>query len=268
MALLLAAGACREQAPNGLVLIKGGTVSNKKSGFYGKELFVRDYYIGKYEVTQAEWVAVMGSNPSSFKGEDLPVESVSWYDCIEYCNQRSGREGLSPYYQITRSRMDPDNTDELDDLRWSVTIDTTANGYRLPTEVEWEYAASGGRRSKGFVYPGGDDIDALAWYWKNAGDQYLSGFWSWPSVTKNHNRTRPVGGKRSNELGIYDMAGNVREWCWDGQPADSSRAIVGRIWKGGGWIGADFCCTIAFRAAHQANGKGPDQGFRVCRNIH
>jgi sulfatase modifying factor 1 len=265
-AILVVANACSQKAPDKFVLIKGGTVKNTKSNFFGKGITIADYYIGKYEVTQKEWMEVMGSNPSTFKGDNLPVETVRWYDCIEYCNKRSIKEGLQPYYNIDSNKKDPDNTNALDDLKWTVTINAEANGYRLPTEAEWEYAAGGGERSRSYSYSGSNNIDDIAWYWKNAGNKYLSGFWSWNVLVKNNNKTKPVGTRRANELGLYDMSGNVREWCWDWQARNAPDDPQGRTWKGGGWIGADFCCELAFRAGLEANGKGPDQGFRVCRS--
>lgn len=267
MATVWLAGSCGRQAWDGLVLVKGGAFRNAKSAFYGRGIRVPDFYIGRYEVTQQEWMAVMGTNPSANQGDRLPVEGVSWYDCIGYCNARSVREGLTPYYTIRKGAPDINNADSLDDVKWVVRVNEGSNGYRLPTEVEWEYAASGGQRSRSYAYPGADNVDDIAWYWKNAGDVYLTGIWSWQALVKNHNKPQPVGGKAPNELGLYDMGGNVREWCWDAQAGDSIGVVTGRIWKGGGWIGADFCCAPSFRAEHSASGKGPDQGFRICRSV-
>ena len=153
-----------------------------------------DYYIGKYEVTQALWQMVMGNNPSEFKGDNLPVETVSWYDCQEF---------ISKLNRIT-GKM-----------------------FRLPTEAEWEYAARGGNKSRGYQYSGSNNLSDVAWYGNNSGDE-----------------THAVGTKQPNELGIYDMSGNVREWCQDWKGAYSSSSQVNptgansgssRVNRGGSW---------------------------------
>ena len=258
-----------------LILVKGGAFKNANcTNFYGKKIAVANFYIGKYEVTQKEWTEVMGINPSQFRGDGLPVETVSWYDCVEYCNARSAKEGLKPFYNIDKNTKDTNDLTAVDDVKWAVTINPRANGYRLPTEAEWEYAASGGQLSKGFTYSGGNDVENVAWFWQNSGDMNLTGFWTWPRVQGNHDRTHRVGSREPNELGLYDMSGNVREWCWEwfgdldanGNAPKMSSAETGRAWKGGGWMGGDFCCAIAFRASFEASGKGSDQGLRVCRN--
>jgi formylglycine-generating enzyme len=265
-AAMVIANACSQKEPKNFVLVKGGTFINKKSNYYGKNTSISGFYIGKYEVTQKEWIEVMRSNPSKFKDDNCPVETVCWYDCVEYCNKRSIKEGLKPYYNIDKNRKDPNNTNDLDDVKWTVTVNAEADGYRLPTEAEWEYAAGGGQKSKNYTYCGSNDIDEVAWYWKNSGDTILTGSWLWSTIENNHCKIKPVGGKMPNELGLYDMSGNVREWCWDWHESNSTDDLQGRAWRGGGWIGAGFCCGSSFRGNHQANGKGPDQGFRVCRD--
>ena len=265
-AIMVVISACSQKEAENFVLVKGGTFKNAKSSYYGKSVTISSFYIGKYEVTQKEWIEVMGSNPSQFKGDNLPVETVSWYDCVEYCNTRSIKEGFKPYYNIDKISTDPNNINDIDSIKWTVTINAEANGYRLPTDAEWEYAAGGGQISKSYTYSGGNDIDKVAWYWKNSGEKYLSGEWLWPVIENNHCKTKPIGGKEPNELGLYDMSGNVREWCWDWHESSGIDDPQGRVWKGGGWIGGDFCCASSFRGNLQANGKGPDQGFRVCRD--
>jgi formylglycine-generating enzyme len=263
--IIIVASACSQKESANFVLVKGGTFVNTKSNLYGKNATIQDFYISKYEVTQKEWVEVMRINPSKFIGDNLPVEMVSWYDCVEYCNKRSVIEGLKPYYNLDKNKKDQNNKTDIDTIKWTVTINVGVNGYRLPTEAEWEYAAGGGQKSKSYTYSGSNDLDKVAWYWRNCGDKNLTGEWSWPMLEQNHCKTKPVGVKEPNELELYDMSGNVREWCEDW--FENNEIVCGfvRVWRGGGWIGADFCCESSYRVGLEANGKGPDQGFRVCR---
>ena len=171
-----------------------------------------DYYMGKYEVTQALWQAVMGNNPSHFKGENLPVETVNWNECQEFISKLNSMTGRK---------------------------------FRLPTEAEWEYAARGGKKSRGYQYSGSNSISDVAWYDGNSGS-----------------KTHPVGTKQANELGIYDMSGNVYEWCSDryGPYSSSSQTnptgayfMSRRVGHGGCWDCNAWYCRSSFR-----NGSIPD----------
>ena len=187
-----------------------------------------DYYIGKYEVTQALWKAVMGNNPSHFKGDNLPVEQVSWNDCQEF---------ISKLNRIT------------------------GKTFRLPTEAEWEYAARGGKKSCGYQYSGSNDISDVAWCLGNSG-------------SNNHDwgNTHAVGTKQGNELGIYDMSGNVFEWCQDRYGRYDSSSQVNptgansesyRVRRGGSWFALADWCRSSSRYLSPPDRCGFDIGLRL-----
>ena len=188
----------------------------------------KDYYIGKYEVTQALWKAVMGNNPSMFKGDNLPVEQVSWKDCQKF---------LSKLNRIT------------------------GKTFRLPTEAEWEYAARGGNKSRGYQYSGSNNLSDVAWYSGNSDSDN----------SEYEYETHAVGTKQPNELGIYDMSGNVREWCqdWYGKYNSSSQvnptgANSGsyRVGRGGSWSCTAGNCRSSYRDDY-APGYGYNLGLRL-----
>ena len=186
------------------------------------QVTLSDYYIGRYEVTQKEWQAVMGDNPSKFYGDNLPVENVSWNDCQDFINKLNQLTGLK---------------------------------FRLPTEAQWEYAARGGKQSKGYKYSGSDKIRDVAWYYGNSGI-----------------KTHKVGTKHPNELGIYDMSGNVWEWCGDCYYSYSSSAQTNptgpssgsaRVLRGGGWYSYARGCRVSNRGRNFPSSRYNGSGFRV-----
>ena len=216
-----------------MVRVKGGTFQMGATSEQGSDadddeypvhsLTLSDYYIGQTEVTQELWEAVMGSNPSNFTGDNqCPVERVSWNDCqkfIEKLNRLTGKN------------------------------------FRLPTEAEWEYAARGGNKSKGYKYSGSNDADAVAWYGKNSGS-----------------KTHPVATKQSNELGLYDMSGNVWEWCqdWYGDYTSRSQnnpkgANTGsyRVLRGGSWSDFARSVRVSFRGLNTPDYRDYDYGLRL-----
>ena len=201
----------------------------------------RTIAVGATEVTQDLYEAVMEENPSRFKGDQHPVEQVSWYDAIRFCNRLSELEGLQPAYRISGT---------------SVVWSPEAAGYRLPTEAEWEYAARGG---DGHIYAGSASIDGVAWYSGNAGGE-----------------VHPVGMKASNGYVLLDMTGNVAEWVWDiygpypSATVDDPAGIqfgTNRVYRGGSWENESRFTRVASRGAFGPGGYSAGLGFRVVRTI-
>lgn len=243
--------------PSDFILVEGGTFNNGTSN-----VTLSPYYIDKYEITQSDYQLVMGTNPSGFGGYPFrPVEQVTWFNAIEYCNRLSILEGFTPCYSYGSYGTNPNNwptgwnTNSYNHT--NVSCNWNAMGYRLPTEMEWLYAAKGGSLSQGYIYSGSNTIANVAWYTNNSG-----------------NRTHDVGTKLPNELGIYDMTGNVEEWCWDiwasSYPAGSQTNPTGptsgswRVWRGGSWFNSHYGCEISSRQPSSPTYIVNWQGFRVC----
>ncbi len=244
------------------VLIPAGSFMMGDSSTWAREFekpvhnvtITQSFLMGRTEVTQSQFTAVMGYNPSYFEGENLPVERVSWNEAVAYCNALSEREGLTPCYS---------------DTGIFTVCDWTADGYRLPTEAEWEYACRAGTTTN---YYTGDEtvmnsvpldpaLDAAGWYSGNAGRS-----------------THRVAGKKPNDFGLYDMHGNVWEWCWDWwswTPYDTIPAIDprgpwpsdGRVSRGGCFACPAIECRSSYRIGPYSDQRWAAriQGFRVVR---
>jgi formylglycine-generating enzyme required for sulfatase activity len=239
------------QIPNGFVRINGGTFTMGSASFETgrrgnegpqRQVTVNSFFMGMYLVTQKEYEEIIGMNPSKYIGQNLPVESVTWFDAIEYCNLRSQREGLTPVYSINGK---------------TITWNREANGYRLPTEAEWEYACRAGSTT---VFNNGNRInDDTGWYMSNSGM-----------------RTQEVGKKPANAWGLFDMHGNVNEWCWDmysggynrndtinpiGKSSGSSRIV-----RGGNY--GSFASFLRSACRHYVGPsvRGSGVGFRIVRS--
>ena len=262
----------------GFALIPAGTFKmGSNQGFSDNKpvhevTITKDFYIGKYEVTQGEYekhCIYGGSSPSSDYGygDNYPAYYVSWYDALVYCNERSIDEGLSPCYSIdeetdpTKWGIVPTSKDDTWD---AVVCDWGANGYRLPTEAEWEYAARAGDNT----------VDTLIYSGTN--DENKLGEYAWYNSNSN-SKTHEVGTKKANAFGLYDMSGNVWEWCWNWFTdeyndeieggSDPTGALSGsrRVNRGGGWNNNSDSCSVSNRSLNNPYVRGDLLCFRLVR---
>jgi hypothetical protein len=244
--VLSAGGGGGGNATATMITVQGGTLP--QSSFFAGQT-VSTFQIGIYEVTWGEWKTVrdwavangytdlagVGETYPGGSADNFPVCYVNWYDVCKWSNARSEKEGLTPVYQVGGATYRTGSS--------VPTVNSVANGYRLPIEKEWEWAARGGVSSQGYTYSGSNDVNAVAWYPDNS-----------------NGGTKAVGTKAANELGIYEMSGNAHEWCWDVYYSD-------RRLRGGSWsYGADFC-TVATRGSSAGPGhRGSSVGFRLARS--
>jgi formylglycine-generating enzyme required for sulfatase activity len=233
----------------GGIFLMGSSEEAYKTNERVHEVRVSSFFIGETEVTQALWQDIMGNNPSRFAGDGQPVDSVSWLDAVRFCNALSEKEGRLPAYEISG------NT-----IAWN----RSADGYRLPTESEWEYAARGGSQgvhsgvlSRAY-YSGGEKPETLGWFDAN-------------SARTSH----PVKSKAPNELGLYDMSGNLWEWCWDyfgeypQEPVSDPSGVpeaARRVLRGGAWFTPVHLLRVTNRYWNAPSFKANSVGFRLARN--
>lgn len=258
----------------GFVLVQGGTFNNGTSNV----TISKDFYVDKFEVTQKGYADVMGSwdpNPPGSNtglygiGDDNPVYNVTWFNAIEYCNRRSIQKGLTPVYSYDTNGTDPTDWPtgwNTNANHINFTSNWNANGYRLLTEMEWMYAAKGGHITPGTGYNTYSGTNTES----NLGD------YAWYTINNIPEGTKEVGGKLANQLGIFDMSGNVWEWVWDryassyptGAQTDPHGATSGteRVRRGGAYPNAEAHITVAKRNKNTPDKIWQDMGFRVGRS--
>ncbi|MFM9952331.1 MAG: SUMF1/EgtB/PvdO family nonheme iron enzyme [Saprospiraceae bacterium] len=234
------------------------------------------YKYGLYLFATGQEALMKGMTPDWGIQGDCPIVNVSWYEAVEYCNWLSETMGLNKAYKIDKSKKDPNNINDRDGQKWIIDVQAKANGYRLPSEIEWEFAARGGQQSKEFTYSGSNKLNEVGWYWANSGEEALEGEWDSAKIRANKIRAQPTGRLTPNELGLYDMSGNIWEWCldWYGSyPHHIPTGFTGtpsgfdRVLRGGSWEDIEELCCVAFRYWGLPILRNKNTGFRLAQDF-
>jgi formylglycine-generating enzyme required for sulfatase activity len=237
-----------------MVVIRGDTMSIGDGRSH--QVKVSDFRMGKHEVTVAQYFLFceavnkeVPEKPSWGWQQQDAIMRVSWYDAVVYCNYISELEGIAPAYNIDKTVKDTLNTSDYDDIKWVVALNEKSRGYRLPIEAEWEFAARGGREDRGkYRYSGSDTLKAVGWYSDNSGST-----------------VHPVGKLKPNGLGLYDMSGNLWEWCWDwyGDFPNGAKGGSSRVVRGGSWLINARFAEVSYRSDYRPTYWSHYIGFRL-----
>ena len=254
----------KESKYENMIFVQGGKY---QPSFADEEKEVFDIEVCKYLTTQKMWTEVMENNLSAFKGDNKPIESITWWEALEFCNKLNEKYGLEPVYDLSKSTQ---GILMIKELGGEIVYPDVANfkntkGFRLPTEVEWEWFARGGQKAINegtfdYTYSGSNNFDEVAWYDKNSGS-----------------KTQDVGLKKPNQLGLYDCSGNIWEWCYDTtENIENGKSYVYKAFdysnlyrrlKGGSWYDDANVCTVLYRNYAHAIDANDVVGFRLVRSI-